>query len=133
KRTEIMYTEGGVAYVYLCYGLYPLLNVVTNKTNIPHAVLIRAIAPTDGIELMQQRRKEKTPLADGPGMLTQALGITMQNNGQSFASSTLWIEAHKRAFKDSEIDATPRIGINYAEEHALLPWRFRLSKKFTTH
>jgi DNA-3-methyladenine glycosylase len=125
KRTEVMYSQGGIAYVYLCYGMYPLLNVVTNKEGIPHAVLIRAIQPIEGLEVMQKRRKGKSPLANGPGMLTQALSIKMLHNSQSLFSPSLWIEERKTVIKDAEIEASKRIGIDYAKEHALLPWRFR--------
>lgn len=124
KRTETLYHAGGIAYVYLCYGLYPLLNVVTNEEGIPHAVLIRAIDPTQGLEVIQRRRRGKLPLAGGPGMLTQALGITMEMNGQSLHSASLWIEG--ATSENRTILADKRIGVEYAKEDALLPWRFRL-------
>ena len=125
KRTEPMYQRGGIAYVYLCYGIHCLLNVVTGEEGIPHAVLIRAIRPTHGIEIMLERRKKKqldATLTKGPGALTAALGITLAQNGSFFDSSTLWIEdlgLHPLAF-----DATARIGIDYAEEWAHFPYRF---------
>ena len=84
KRTKIMYSPGGYAYVYLCYGIHHLFNIVTNKENIPHAVLIRAIQPRDGIEIMLQRRNKKKvdhSLTSGPGSLTRALGITVKDLG----------------------------------------------------
>ncbi len=126
NRTEVMYAPGGVAYVYLCYGIHSLLNVVTNEGDIPHAVLIRAILPTVGIETMEKRRKGKHPLADGPGKVTQALGIGMKHNLQSLSSDSLWIDPRKKNIHEDQIHASPRIGIDYAEEHALLPWRFCL-------
>lgn len=126
KRNESMYQTGGIAYVYLCYGLHPLFNVVTNENDVPHAVLIRAIQPLVGLEVMQSRRKGKTPLANGPGMLSQALGITLQNNGQSLLSQSLWLEPRKAIINDNMIKADKRIGIDYAKEDALLPWRFHL-------
>lgn len=129
KRTEVMYHEGGIAYVYLCYGMYPLLNAVTNIEGVPHAVLIRAIKPTTGIEAMEKRRKGRLPIADGPGMLTQALNISMSQNGQPLSSPSLWIETRQTHIEDSQIEASKRIGIEYAKEHALLPWRFRLQDK----
>lgn len=124
KRTEPMYASGGIAYVYLCYGMYPLLNVVTNIEGIPHAVLIRAIKPLVGIDVMEKRRKMRKPLADGPGKLNAALGITLEHNWQSFQSDTLWIE--KRKGLVGKIKASPRIGIDYAKEDAFLPWRFSI-------
>ncbi len=126
KRTETMYQTGGIAYVYLCYGMYPLLNVVTNEAEIPHAVLIRAIVPIEGIETMQKRRKGKLPIANGPGMLTQALGIGMQHNAASFLTFSLWIEPRTIEIDETLIEASKRIGVDYAKEDALLPWRFRL-------
>ena len=132
KRTEIMYHRGGIAYVYLCYGLYPLFNVVTNEINIPHAVLIRAIHPLEGIEIMHKRRKGKSPLASGPGMLCQALGITLLNNGHSLLSNSIWIEPRKIIIDDNAIEASKRIGIAYAQEDALLPWRFKYEYSLKT-
>jgi len=129
KRTEIMFQEGGVAYVYLCYGIHSLLNIVTNKEGIPHAVLLRAIHPTHGIDTMIKRRGKKhysASLCSGPGSLTKALGISSKDNGVSFLSSSLWIEQRKEEIKQEDIIALPRVGIDYAEEHALLPWRFCL-------
>jgi DNA-3-methyladenine glycosylase len=131
-RTEVMFHAGGVAYIYLCYGMHKLLNVVTNKAGTPHAVLIRAIAPKVGIETMCKRRgKERShpALAVGPGALAQALGITRTHNGLSLAAPPLWIEDRKTEVKDEKILAGPRVGIDYAEEDALLPWRFRLKQK----
>ncbi len=124
KRNEVMYWKGGAVYVYLCYGIHPLLNVVTNESGIPHAVLVRAIRPTKGVEIIRERRKGKLPLAAGPGMVSQALGITIRENGQSFLSSSIWIEARNSLFDDNSIKTGPRIGVDYAKEHALLPWRF---------
>jgi DNA-3-methyladenine glycosylase len=126
-RTEVMFQKGGVAYVYLCYGMHHLLNVVTNQQDIPHAILIRAIKPTHGIETMLKRRKKTTfdsRLTSGPGALCQALGIDRTFNGYSFASPPLWIEDRKASFRENEILATPRIGVDYAGKDAHLPWRF---------
>ncbi len=120
KRTEIMYAAGGIAYVYLCYGIHHLLNVVTAEAGVPHAVLIRALKPTTGLNLMLQRRKRE-PLTHGPGALTAALGITLKQNGQPLNSPTLWIE---EGIQVDTILATPRIGVDYAGPDALLPYRF---------
>jgi len=83
KRTEVFYKEGGVAYVYLCYGLHQMFNVITGPENMPHAVLIRAIEPIKGIAHIEARRqiKNKNNLCNGPGKLCQALGITKEING----------------------------------------------------
>lgn len=128
-RTEVMFAEGGISYVYLCYGIHCLLNVVTNRVDIPHAVLIRALFPTHGIEIMEQRRKRKTLLCNGPGALAQALGIQRLHNGLSLAKEPLWIEDRGLSVEPEEIRAGPRVGIEYAKEHALLPWRFTLDPR----
>lgn len=127
SRTEIMYAKGGHAYVYLCYGIHHLFNIVTNKEGTADAVLIRAIEPMEGIEIMLQRRKkakiDKT-LTSGPGTLTQALGIsTKQHYGKWLLNNEIWLE-DARLLKNSEIVASTRIGVDYAEEDALKPWRF---------
>lgn len=124
-RTEVMFHKGGICYVYLCYGIHFLLNVVTNYENVPHAVLIRALKPTHGIDAMLMRRGKKTvngTLTNGPGALAQALGIDASFNGVSFLGKSIWIEEGPSPEK---IESSPRIGIDYAEEDAALPWRFR--------
>lgn len=129
KRTEVMYWEGGHAYVYLCYGIHTLFNVITNRQDIPHAILIRALEPTDGIETMLKRRhkvKADRTLTSGPGALTQALGITLAQNGALLTGSTVWIEDRGITIPVNEIITSPRVGIAYAREDALLPWRFRI-------
>lgn len=130
KRTETIYRKGGIAYIYLCYGIHHLLNFVTNYENLADAILIRAIEPVEGIETMMQRRQktklDKT-LTSGPGTLTQALGLSTQQNGASLNSDWLWLEEAPTAIKAKDIVTTTRIGIDYAEEDALLPWRFYLS------
>lgn len=136
KRNEVMYKAGGVCYVYLCYGLHHLLNVVTHQEDIPHAVLIRAIEPEIGIETMLKRRhkvKIERSLTAGPGALAQALGISQAHNGVSLISSEIWIEDRGVAIPDEDILASPRVGVDYAGEDALLPWRFRLkNSKWTS-
>ena len=129
KRTEVMYENGGIAYVYLCYGIHHLLNVVTNSSDIPHAVLIRALLPTSGIQIMMKRRGKKESslqLTGGPGALCQALGIDISHNGVPFDSPILRIEDHNHPVDINQIEVSPRIGIDYAGPDALLPWRFRL-------
>lgn len=129
RRTETMFKRGGVAYIYLCYGMYPLFNIVTNTVNIPHAILIRAIQPTHGIPVILKRRK-KTKLdrsvAGGPGMLCLALGIDLRHNGEDLTGKRIWLEARNNILKRSQIKASPRIGVEYAGSHAKRPWRFRI-------
>jgi DNA-3-methyladenine glycosylase len=130
KRTEVMFHSGGIAYVYLCYGIHHLLNVVTNIEGIPHAVLIRAIQPTHGIDEMLKRRKKSaldSTLTSGPGSVCQAIGITHQQNGMPFSSKTLWIERSDLIVPRDKIHASARVGVDYAQEDALLPWRFQLN------
>ncbi|HET8573087.1 MAG TPA: DNA-3-methyladenine glycosylase [Edaphocola sp.] len=130
KRTETMYGEAGHAYIYLCYGIHHMLNVVTNKIDIPKAILIRALEPVDGIELMMRRRKKKTfdnSLTRGPGSLCQALGIHYRQDGTALWGDELWIEDRKITFRPEKISTGPRIGVDYAAEDALLPYRFFIS------
>jgi len=125
KRTEAMYGPGGIAYVYMCYGIHYLLNAVTNVEGVAQAVLIRGLMPTQGVEIMLQRRKKKKvdeTLAGGPGALCQALGITMAQYGASLAGSDLWIGDVGATVQD--IATTPRIGVDYAGEDANLQYRF---------
>lgn len=127
KRTETMYGQAGHAYIYLCYGIHHMLNVVTNKIDVPKAVLIRALEPLEGIELMMRRRKKKAfdnSLTRGPGSLCQALGIHYRQDGEALWDNELWIEDRKIIFSPEKISAGPRIGVDYAAEDALLPYRF---------
>jgi DNA-3-methyladenine glycosylase len=129
KRTETMYAKGGSAYVYLCYGIHQLFNIVTNKENIPHAVLIRAIQPRDGIEIMLQRRNKKKidhTLTSGPGSLTRALGITVKNSGTFLMDNLIWLEDQNINYTNQDILATPRVGVQYAGKDAQNPWRFQI-------
>ena len=129
KRTETMYAKGGSAYVYLCYGIHHLFNIVTNKENIPHAVLIRAIQPRDGIEIMLQRRNKKKvdhSLTAGPGSLTRALGITVKDLGTLLMDNLIWLEDQNINYTNQDILATPRVGIQYAGKDAQNPWRFQI-------
>jgi DNA-3-methyladenine glycosylase len=130
-RTRVMFAPGGRAYVYLCYGIHHLFNVVTGAEGMPHAVLIRAIEPVENIGRMLERRGWNRPtpkLTAGPGMLTQALGITTAHSGMDLtvAQSKIWIEDRGDKTPESTIIAGPRVGVAYAEECALWPWRFRI-------
>ena len=117
ERTKTMYEPGGVTYIYLCYGMHYLLNIVTNKKNIPHAVLIRAIEPTHGIEIMLKRRNKPKILSNlsaGPGALSKALGIDKKLNNIKLNSSTIWIERNSLKIEDKDILKSPRVGVDYA-------------------
>lgn len=127
QRTQVMFEEGGKAYVYLCYGMHHLFNVVTNTQGNADAVLIRAIEPVEGIEKMLERRnfKElKYNLTAGPGTLTKALRIDKTHYGEDLLGNTIWIAENELSQETFEIVSTTRIGIEYAQEDALLPWRF---------
>lgn len=127
NRTETMYGAGGVAYVYLCYGMHHLFNVVTSVENDPHAVLIRGIEPLVGIEIIEERRNmphTKGAISAGPGSAAKALGIDKTFNAKNLSGDDIWIEDHGVKHNEEDIAATPRVGIAYAKEHALLPWRF---------
>jgi DNA-3-methyladenine glycosylase len=127
KRTEIMYGEPGKAYVYLCYGIHHLFNVITNKKNIPHAILIRALEPLDGIDIMLERtRKTKLDftLTRGPGNVSKALGLLTQHTGKNLSEDEVFIADDDFKLNKKEIEITKRIGVDYAEEDALLPYRF---------
>ena len=135
ERTQVMYEQGGRAYVYLCYGIHHLFNVVTNVKGIPHAVLIRAIEPVEGLNIMLERRgKEKIDysLTSGPGTLSKALGITSSLSGTSLTGSSLWIEDRGVRVPHHQVIASPRVGVAYAAEHALLRYRFRLKDSLWT-
>ncbi|PCH68798.1 MAG: 3-methyladenine DNA glycosylase [Bacteroidetes bacterium] len=128
-RTETMFHEGGVCYIYLCYGIHHLFNVITNKKDIPHAILIRAIEPTIGIAIMQKRRNKNKidrSLTAGPGALSQALGITTKLDGINLTGNKIWIEQGIKSFGKNDIKASPRVGVESAKESAKLPWRFRV-------
>jgi len=129
KRTEVMYAKGGVAYVYLCYGIHHLFNIVTNRENVPHAVLIRAIQPVDGLEMMAKRRNTKNKLiTNGPGTISQALGIRTQHSGIDLQGDEIWLEDNGIHIPDRVVIIGPRVGVEYAKEDARLPYRFRIVK-----
>jgi len=127
-RTETMYRIGGTAYVYFVYGMYHQFNVVTNLEDIPHAVLIRALEPIEGIEVIRQHRHTKpdSHLTNGPGKLCIALGIDRTLDRADLLGDRVWIEESDRRIVPSAIAVGPRVGIDYAEEWAEKPWRFWL-------
>ena len=128
RRTAIMFEAGGVAYVYLCYGLHALFNIVTSVKGIPHAVLIRALEPTHGIPVMLQRRRKARldrTLTAGPGALAQALGITVRHSGQSLLGNEIWLE-QGIDLRPEQVISTTRVGVDYAGADVKRPWRFRV-------
>ncbi len=128
RRTETMFGTGGKAYVYLCYGIHHLFNIVTNVEGQADAVLIRAVEPLVGLDNMLRRRgiaKAVPGLTAGPGSLSKALGITTFHNGTKLDGVDIWLENPGQAVPDSDVLASPRVGVGYAGEDALLPWRFR--------
>jgi DNA-3-methyladenine glycosylase len=130
-RNSIMFDSGGHAYVYLCYGIHHLFNVVTNVAGTADAVLIRALEPLEGIEEMKKRRgalANPFHLTSGPGKLSKALGIDRSFNGKYLLNDEVWIEDLGKKIAKVDIEASPRIGIDYAGEDALLPWRFTVKK-----
>ncbi len=126
SRTEVMFWPGGVAYVYLCYGIHHLFNVVTSERNDPCAVLIRSVKPLEGIETMIERRRNKQikNLCNGPGKVSEAFGIRTTLNGVSLSGKDIWIEERNIKVSEKSIIISPRIGIEYAQEDALLPYRY---------
>jgi DNA-3-methyladenine glycosylase len=128
NRNEVMYGEGGVSYVYLCYGIHHLFNVVTNRPETPHAVLIRALDPIRGIDVMLERTGKKkldNTLTKGPGNVSKALGISFKlHTGLSLLSKELFIAEDDFKLSKKEIISSPRIGVDYAGEDAKLPYRF---------
>jgi DNA-3-methyladenine glycosylase len=125
KRTETMYGAGGVAYVYFVYGMYFQFNVVCNVTDVPHAILVRALEPVEGLELMRTRRHSHPDhnLTNGPGKLCIAMGIDRELNGADLLGNRVWIENFETV-SPRRIARGPRIGIDYAEEWIEKPWRF---------
>jgi DNA-3-methyladenine glycosylase len=125
ERTETMFSEGGISYVYLCYGIHNLFNIVTNVKDVPHAVLIRAIQPLRGEKYILERRNAKSlskNLCVGPGKVTSALAITRQHNAIDLSGNIIWLEDDN--IKPKNILVGPRIGVDYAGEDAKLPYRF---------
>jgi DNA-3-methyladenine glycosylase len=135
KRTEVMYQEGGIAYIYLCYGIHSLFNVVTNQEDIPQAILVRSIIPYHGNKVMLNRigkNKFGPNPGYGPGRVSMLLGIHYSMSGMSLSAkkknikSCIWIEDIGILSKSLEIESTPRIGVDYADEDAKLPYRYTI-------
>jgi len=124
-RNEVTYAEGGHVYVFFVYGMYFQLNLVTGRAGDPHVVLIRAVEPVEGIEIMRERRGEMKDknLTSGPGKLCIAMGIDRSLNGEDLLGDRIWVEEHRTLTK-AAVSSGPRVGIDYAEEFAEMPWRF---------
>jgi len=125
KRTETMYRSGGVAYVYFVYGMYYQFNVVSGVADVPHAILVRALEPVEGIEIMRARRHSHPDhnLTNGPGKLCIAMGIDRQLDGADLLGRHVWLEEFETV-TPRRISRGPRIGIDYAQEWIDKPWRF---------
>lgn len=127
NRTEVMFGRGGKAYVYLCYGIHHLFNIVTNQTNIPDAVLIRGVEPLEGIPAMLKRSKKvtfDTSLGRGPGNVSKALGIATAHSGMDLQGNQFFIADD--GTKAADIMVSRRIGVDYAGNHANWLYRFYL-------
>jgi DNA-3-methyladenine glycosylase len=127
RRTEVMFGHGGTAYVYLIYGIHHLFNVVTNSKDVPHAILIRALDPMEGIPLMLERTDKAVAdhtLTRGPGNVSRALGLDVSNTGTSLLGSEIYIGDDGWKPRRADIVAGPRIGVDYAGPDAGLPYRF---------
>ena len=128
-RNEHMYAAAGTAYVYICYGLYHMMNVVTNDKDIPDAVLIRAVEPIDGIETMAKRTGKKTndkTITRGPGNVGKALGIFKHHSGNYLLGNEIYLADDNSKIPDENIGISARIGVESAGKDALLPYRFYL-------
>jgi DNA-3-methyladenine glycosylase len=127
RRTETMYATGGTAYVFFVYGMHHQFNVVTGPAGLPHAVLVRAVEPEEGVELMRERRRvsKERELTSGPGKLCRALGIDLTFDGEDLTTGRrAWLEETGQTYQPEQIATGPRIGVAYAAEDALKPWRF---------
>ena len=119
--------QAGVAYVYLCYGMHCMFNVVTGPAEVPQAVLIRAVEPLQGISIMLQRRnlrKACPKISNGPGVLSQALGINREHNQVDLIRGGIQILDDGFQLLKSQIQSGPRVGVAYAGADALRSWRF---------
>jgi DNA-3-methyladenine glycosylase len=125
-RTEVIFGTGGTAYVYLCYGIHQMFNIVTNIQGIPHAILIRGVEPMEGTGIMLQRtgkKKVDETLSRGPGNVGKAFGFHTSQCGFSLVGEELYIADDGFTIKPSMIGTSPRIGVDYAGDHA--DWHFR--------
>ncbi|MEC5174766.1 DNA-3-methyladenine glycosylase [Chryseobacterium nepalense] len=128
-RTEAMYQPGGYSYIYLCYGIHHLFNIVVSLKNDPKSVLIRSVEPYQGFSVIENRRNRPSSdkyISSGPGSVCKALGIDMTFNKKPLTGEDIWIEDSGLQYRTEDIASTSRIGVAYADEHAQLPLRFYL-------
>ena len=128
-RNEMMFSAGGVVYMYICYGIHDMLNVVTGTDGISHAVLIRAVQPVRGLEIMRERRNvynDDSRLCRGPGALAKALGLVKAHNGVNLLEDKIWIEDRSEVIEEGDIIASARVGMNFEGPYKTIPWRFYL-------
>jgi DNA-3-methyladenine glycosylase len=128
-RNEMMFSAGGVVYMYICYGIHDMLNVVTGTDGISHAVLIRAVQPVRGLEIMRERRNvynDDSRLCRGPGALAKALGLVKAHNGVNLLEDKIWIEDRSEVIDEGDIIASARVGMNFEGPYKTIPWRFYL-------
>ncbi|HEY4936243.1 MAG TPA: DNA-3-methyladenine glycosylase, partial [Puia sp.] len=126
-RSEHLYGAPGTVYVYICYGMHHLFNVITNKKDIPHAVLIRALEPMEGVEHMLNRTGKTTAdytLTKGPGNLARSMGMSKLHSGGNLFSEEIFIADDGLRYKKDQVVVTKRIGVEGAREDAELPYRF---------
>lgn len=126
-RNEMMYSAGGVAYMYICYGIHDMLNIVTGTDGMSHAALIRAIEPTEGLDTMRIRRginDQDRRLCQGPGALAKALGLTKLHNGADLQGDAIWLSDEGTIYNDDQVVASARIGMNFDGPYKTIPWRF---------
>ncbi|MCL2017303.1 MAG: DNA-3-methyladenine glycosylase [Alphaproteobacteria bacterium] len=128
QRNAVMFESGGQAYVYFVYGMHNMFNVVISDTGQPNAILIRALEPLKGIDIMIARRgiNDTRNLCNGPAKLTVAMGISTKHNGIDLESDKIWLESATTPIAPMEIAIGTRIGVEYAGEDAALPWRFAI-------
>ena len=126
-RNETMFSAGGVVYMYICYGIHDMLNIVTGTEGSSHAVLIRAVEPRIGVDIMRERRNvfnEDARLCRGPGALAKALGLVKSHNGISLLDDKIWIEDKGVTIEENDIIASARVGMNFDGPYKTIPWRF---------
>ncbi|MBV6404378.1 MAG: DNA-3-methyladenine glycosylase [Flavobacteriales bacterium] len=125
-RNECLYARGGTAYVYICYGIHHLFNIVTHAEGVPHAVLVRGVQVLEGRSAADRRRGRPGAATDGPGTAAQALGIRRTHDGTDLLGDRIWIADEGRIIDPATVRTGPRIGVDYAGPDALLPYRFRI-------
>ena len=130
-RNETMFSAGGVVYMYICYGIHDMLNVVTGTVGSSHAVLIRAVDPRVGVDIMRERRNvftEDARLCRGPGALAKALGLVKAHNGLNLLEDKIWIEDRGELIEEDDIIASGRVGMNFEGPYKTIPWRFYIRR-----